>query len=115
MDPIPTRKLFPKLNSNLVTIIIEAVYAQRLYDEYKRKEKIYRQRKVYHAAKKGGWRVYDKQAMVIVQNLGHNQFQLCTIPVVQLERIKQKRSAKRGLFVAYRKYKNLAIIYRSEK
>ena len=67
-------KLFPKLNSNYDNHYYRAVYAQRLYDEYKRKEKDIPPKERYIMRKERAGEVYDKQAMEIVsKNLGHNR------------------------------------------
>ena len=67
-------KLFPKLNSNYDNHYYRAVYAQRLYDEYKRKEKDIPPKERYIMRKERAGEVYDKQAMEIVsRNLGHNR------------------------------------------
>ena len=67
-------KLFPKLNSNYDNHYYRAVYAQRLYDEYKRKEKDIPLKERYIMRKERAGEVYDKQAMEIVsKNLGHNR------------------------------------------
>lgn len=67
-------KLFPKLNTNYDNHYYRAVYAQRLYDEYKRKEKDIPPKERYIMRKERAGEVYDKQAMEIVsRNLGHNR------------------------------------------
>ena len=77
-------KLFPKLNSNYDNHYYRAVYAQRLYDEYKRKEKIYRQKKGISCEKKGlarfmtskPWKLCPKTWGIIEFQLLHNP--ICT-------------------------------------
>ena len=67
-------KLFPKLNSNYDNHYYRSVYAQRLYDRYKRKEKDIPAKERYIMRKERAGEVYDKQAMEIVsRNLGHNR------------------------------------------
>ena len=67
-------KLFPKLNTNYDNHYYRAVYAQRLYDRYKRKEKDIPARERYIMRKERAGEVYDKLAMEIVsKNLGHNR------------------------------------------
>ena len=67
-------KLFPKLNTNYDNHYYRAVYAQRLYDRYKRKEKDIPPRERYIMRKERAGEVYDKLAMEIVsKNLGHNR------------------------------------------
>lgn len=66
--------LFPKLNSNYDNHYYRSVYAQRLYDRYKRKEKDIPSKERYIMRKERAGEVYDKQAMEIVsRNLGHNR------------------------------------------
>lgn len=67
-------RLFPKLNTNYDNHYYRAVYAQRLYDRYKRKEKDIPARERYIMRKERAGEVYDKLAMEIVsKNLGHNR------------------------------------------
>lgn len=67
-------KLFPKLNTNYDNHYYRAVYAQRIYDRYKRKEKDIPPRERYIMRKERAGEVYDKLAMEIVsKNLGHNR------------------------------------------
>lgn len=67
-------KLFPKLNTNYDNHYYRAVYAQRLYDRYKRKEKDIPSKERYIMRKERAGEVYDKLAMEIVsKNLGHNR------------------------------------------
>lgn len=67
-------RLFPKLNTNYDNHYYRAVYAQRLYDRYKRKEKDIPARERYIMRKERAGEVYDKLAMEIVsRNLGHNR------------------------------------------
>lgn len=67
-------KLFPKLNTNYDNHYYRAVYAQRIYDRYKRKEKDIPPRERYIMRKERSGEVYDKLAMEIVsKNLGHNR------------------------------------------
>ena len=77
-------RLFPKLNTNYDNHYYRAVYAQRLYDEYKRKEKIYRQKKGISCEKKGlarfmtskPWKLCPKTWGIIEFQLLHNP--ICT-------------------------------------
>lgn len=67
-------RLFPKLNSNYDNHHYRSVYAQRLYDRYKRKEKDIPPKERYIMRKERAGEVYDKQAMEVVsRNLGHNR------------------------------------------
>lgn len=67
-------KLFPKLNTNYDNHYYRAVYAQRLYDRYKREEKDIPAKERYIMRKERAGEVYDKLAMEIVsKNLGHNR------------------------------------------
>lgn len=67
-------KLFPKLNTNYDNHYYRAVYAQRIYDRYKRKEKDIPSKERYIMRKERAGEVYDKLAMEIVsKNLGHNR------------------------------------------
>lgn len=67
-------RLFPKLNTNYDNHYYRAVYAKRLYDRYKRKEKDIPPRERYIMRKDRAGEVYDKSAMQIVsKNLGHNR------------------------------------------
>jgi integrase len=67
-------RLFPRLNSNYDNHYYRAVYAQRLYDRYKRKEKDIPPKERYIMRKDRAGEVYDKQAMEVVsRNLGHNR------------------------------------------
>lgn len=67
-------KLFPKLNTNYDNHHYRAIYAQRLYDRYKRKEKDIPSKERYIMRKERAGEVYDKLAMEIVsRNLGHNR------------------------------------------
>lgn len=67
-------KLFPKLNTNYDNHYYRAVYAQRIYDRYKRKEKDIPPKERYIMRKERAGEVYDKLAMEIVsKNLGHNR------------------------------------------
>lgn len=67
-------KLFPRLNTNYDNHYYRAVYAKRLYDRYKRKEKDIPLRERYVMRKDRAGEVYDKPAMQIVsKNLGHNR------------------------------------------
>ena len=67
-------RLFPKLNTNYDNHYYRAVYAKRLYDRYKRKEKDIPPRERYIMRKERAGEVYDKSAMQIVsKNLGHNR------------------------------------------
>ena len=67
-------KLFPRLNTNYDNHYYRAVYAKRLYDRYKRKEKDIPPRERYVMRKERAGEVYDKSAMQIVsKNLGHNR------------------------------------------
>lgn len=67
-------RLFPKLNTNYDNHYYRAVYAQRLYDRYKRKEKDIPSKERYIMRKERAGEVYDKLAMEIVsKNLGHNR------------------------------------------
>lgn len=67
-------RLFPRLNSNYDNHYYRAVYAQRLYDRYKRKEKDIPPKERYIMRKERAGEVYDKQAMEVVsRNLGHNR------------------------------------------
>ena len=67
-------KLFPKLNTNYDNHYYRAVYAQRIYDRYKRKEKDIPAKERYIMRKERAGEVYDKLAMEIVsKNLGHNR------------------------------------------
>lgn len=67
-------RLFPKLNSNYDNHYYRSVYAQRLYDRYKRKEKDIPPKERYIMRKDRAGEVYDKQAMEVVsRNLGHNR------------------------------------------
>ena len=67
-------KLFPKLNTNYDNHYYRAVYAQRLYDRYKREEKDIPAKERYIMRKERAGEVYDKSAMKVVsENLGHNR------------------------------------------
>lgn len=67
-------KLFPKLNTNYDNHYYRAVYAQRIYDRYKREEKDIPSKERYIMRKERAGEVYDKLAMEIVsRNLGHNR------------------------------------------
>lgn len=67
-------KLFPKLNTNYDNHYYRAVYAQRIYDRYKRKEKDIPSKERYIMRKERAGEVYDKLAMEVVsKNLGHNR------------------------------------------
>lgn len=67
-------RLFPKLNSNYDNHYYRSVYAQRLYDRYKREEKDIPPKERYIMRKDRAGEVYDKQAMEVVsRNLGHNR------------------------------------------
>lgn len=67
-------RLFPSLNTNYDNHYYRAVYAKRLYDRYKRKEKDIPPRERYIMRKERAGEVYDKSAMQIVsKNLGHNR------------------------------------------
>lgn len=67
-------RLFPSLNTNYDNHYYRAVYAKRLYDRYKRKEKDIPARERYIMRKERAGEVYDKSAMQIVsKNLGHNR------------------------------------------
>ena len=67
-------KLFPKLNTNYDNHYYRAVYAQRLYDRYKREEKDIPLKERYIMRKDRAGEVYDKSAMKVVsENLGHNR------------------------------------------
>ena len=67
-------KLFPKLNTNYDNHHYRAVYAQRLYDRYKREEKDIPAKERYIMRKERAGEVYDKSAMKVVsENLGHNR------------------------------------------
>ena len=67
-------KLFPKLNTNYDNHFYRAVYAQRLYDRYKREEKDIPAKERYIMRKERAGEVYDKSAMKVVsENLGHNR------------------------------------------
>lgn len=67
-------KLFPRLNTNYDNHYYRAVYAKRLYDRYKRKEKDIPRKERYVMRKDRAGEVYDKLAMQIVsKNLGHNR------------------------------------------
>lgn len=67
-------KLFPKLNTNYDNHYYRAVYAQRLYDRYKREEKDIPAKERYIMRKDRAGEVYDKSAMKVVsENLGHNR------------------------------------------
>lgn len=67
-------RLFPKLNTNYDNHYYRAVYAKRLYDRYKRKEKDIPSKERYIMRKERAGEVYDKSAMQIVsKNLGHNR------------------------------------------
>lgn len=67
-------KLFPKLNTNYDNHYYRAVYAQRIYDRYKREEKDIPSKQRYIMRKERAGEVYDKLAMEIVsRNLGHNR------------------------------------------
>lgn len=67
-------KLFPKLNTNYDNHYYRAVYAQRLYDRYKREEKDIPTKERYIMRKDRAGEVYDKSAMKVVsENLGHNR------------------------------------------
>lgn len=67
-------KLFPKLNTNYDNHYYRAVYAQRLYDRYKREEKDIPAKERYIMRKERAGEVYDKLAMKVVsENLGHNR------------------------------------------
>lgn len=67
-------KLFPCLNTNYDNHYYRAVYAKRLYDRYKRKEKDIPRKEMYVMRKDRAGEVYDKLAMQIVsKNLGHNR------------------------------------------
>lgn len=67
-------KLFPKLNTNYDNHHYRAVYAQRLYDRYKREERDIPPKERYIMRKERAGEVYDKSAMKVVsENLGHNR------------------------------------------
>ena len=67
-------KLFPKLNTNYDNHHYRAIYAQRLYDRYKREEKDIPLKERYIMRKERAGEVYDKSAMKVVsENLGHNR------------------------------------------
>lgn len=67
-------KLFPKMNTNYDNHYYRAVYAQRIYDRYKRKEKDIPAKERYIMRKERAGEVYDKLAMEVVsKNLGHNR------------------------------------------
>lgn len=67
-------KLFPKLNTNYDNHYYRAVYAQRLYDRYKREEKDIPTKERYIMRKERAGEVYDRSAMKVVsENLGHNR------------------------------------------
>ena len=67
-------KLFPKLNTNYDNHHYRAVYAQRLYDRYKREERDIPAKERYIMRKERAGEVYDKSAMKVVsENLGHNR------------------------------------------
>lgn len=67
-------RLFPRLNTNYDNHYYRAVYAKRLYDRYKRKEKDIPPKERYIMRKERAGEVYDKSAMQIVsKNLGHNR------------------------------------------
>lgn len=67
-------KLFPSLNTNYDNHYYRAVYAKRLYDRYKRKEKDIPPKERYIMRKERAGEVYDKSAMQVVsKNLGHNR------------------------------------------
>lgn len=67
-------RLFPSLNTNYDNHYYRAVYAKRLYDRYKRKEKDIPPKERYIMRKERAGEVYDKSAMQVVsKNLGHNR------------------------------------------